>query len=89
MRECLIARVAVAITLPISSRSAVVRCSRNRHENRRECGTAWRCQLMIFPGDGVNLKGSSALIRHSMACPEFLFALFEQSFSPAAMRICA
>ena len=41
------------------------------------------------PGDGVNLYGSSALMRHSMAWPRSTTSrCLNRSFSPAAMRIC-
>jgi hypothetical protein len=36
--------------------------------------------VVILPGDGVNLNGSSALMRHSMACPELDVALLEAQF---------
>ncbi len=41
------------------------------------------------PGHGVNLYGSSALMRHSMAWPRSSMSRWRNgSFSPAAMRIC-
>jgi hypothetical protein len=48
------------------------------------------CQLVILPGDGTNVKGSSALMRHSIAWPRISMSrCLKRSFSPAAMRICS
>ena len=45
--------------------------------------------MVMRPGEGVNLYGSSALMRHSMAWPRIWIArCVKGSFSPAAMRIC-
>src|SRR3546814_9194205 len=47
------------------------------------------CQLVMRPGLGVNLKASSALMRHSMECPLICTSRWRRvNFSPAAIRIC-
>jgi len=44
----------------------------------------------MVPGDGVNVSGCSALIRHSMAWPlNVTSPCLKDSRSPAAMRICS
>ena len=44
----------------------------------------------IMPGDGANVSGSSALIRHSIAWPVNVTSpCLNDSRSPAAMRICS
>src|SRR5258708_24794244 len=46
---------------------------------------AWN--VVMRPADGTKVSGSSALIRHSMACPDGIIAPVASSiFSPAAMR---
>src|SRR5678815_4939209 len=48
------------------------------------------CHAVIRPGDGVNVHGSSALIRHSIAWPRRVTSRWrKRSFCPAAMRICS
>ncbi len=45
--------------------------------------------MVMRPGDGVNLYGSSALMRHSMAWPcTWIWRWVKGSFSPAATMIC-
>ena len=42
------------------------------------------------PGQGANVAGSSAVTRHSMACPSKAHVvLVNGSGSPAAIRICS
>ena len=44
--------------------------------------------MLMRPGLGVNLYGSSAFTRHSMACPRiWIWRWVKGSFSPAATMI--
>ena len=44
---------------------------------------------VMRPGDGTNVYGSSALMRHSIAWPRRTMSRWrKRSFWPAAMRIC-
>ena len=44
----------------------------------------------MVPGDGTKVKGSSALMRHSRACPEKATSFWEKdSGAPAATWICS
>ena len=52
-------------------------------------GPPGTCHDVIRPGDGVNLNGCSALIRHSMEWPRNSMSRWRNGiFSPAAMRSC-
>ena len=56
----------------------------------RTPGPPGRAKTWIVPGDGANVVGSSALIRHSIACPVKVTSLCRNdSRSPAAIRICS
>jgi hypothetical protein len=55
-----------------------------------DAGAAGGCQLVILPGEGVNLNGIFGIDAafDGMAANSMSRCL-NQSFSPAAMRICA
>ena len=56
----------------------------------RTPGPPGTLKAWIMPGDGANVSGSSALIRHSIAWPVKVTSLcLNESRSPAAMRICS
>ena len=88
----IIASASHAITLPIGNRSRAAPRNCCTHGSPHEFPAhlaEWYC--VMRPADGVSLYGSSALIRHSIACP--LSGVTSRcrrvSFSPAATRICA
>ena len=44
----------------------------------------------MVPGEGTKVTGSSAFMRHSMACPENVMSFWaKDSGSPVATRICS
>ena len=56
----------------------------------RTPGPPGTLKTWITPGDGTNVSGSSALIRHSIEWPvKTTSACLKPSRSPAAIRICA
>ena len=60
------------------------------NESNRTPGPPGTLNAWITPGDGANVSGSSALMRHSMECPVKVTSLCRNdSRWPSAMRICS
>ena len=63
---------------------------RRRYPRERRCRRA-DSSPVILPGEGTNVSGFSALMRHSIAWPRIVTGCgrMSGSFAPAAIRICA